>query len=84
METNKKQTAVDWLKEQFKIQSFFCTIKTQEDENFINSLFNQSKQMEESNVCEFAMKAIAEFSQKGKINLNDFYNETYNTETDGN
>lgn len=91
MATNKKQTATNWLKEQFELQGFFGIIKTKEDKIFINSLFDKAKQMEREQMIELVQQ-LKDYTRESRNILGHdereasefvdiFYNNIYGKES---
>ena len=69
----KKQTAVEWLVEQFE--------KWSHEGNFIpNHLAEQAKQMEKEQMCKFAYKCHNHYKVYGDFKIDQYYNETFKSE----
>jgi hypothetical protein len=80
MENTKKQTAVEWVIEQL-------TPAISLRQKYIDEIKSQAKQMEKEQIIEaneagFNDAQLIDYKYEGK-NPEDYYNETYNTESDG-
>ena len=68
---NKKETVVDWLKE--NLPSLF-----QDDSGHYQKLFEQAKEMEKKQITKAFDKGETNFAYNGKyLNGTDYYKENY-------
>lgn len=90
---NKKQTALEWYESQRKklIQDYTKRSMNGMDLSIESQkLFAQAKQMEKEQLYDAWDKAIEAHDKRGhnisrsSCDVDDYYEETYNTETDGN
>jgi hypothetical protein len=63
-----KQTAVEWLVEQFETTEFMFHDRS--------SIINKAKEMEKQQICNAWENGYDELDRSGRISLN-YYNETY-------
>jgi len=70
-----KQTAVEWLYDQLEFDDSI-SMET------IHNVFEQAKEMEKQQMCQFAFDYQDEFFNNGKVSpIEQYYNETFkNTE----
>jgi len=72
----KKQTAVEWLED---AMLGIIHVNSEEDFDTLKSMIRQAKAMEKEQI----MKAFNEgtFANDEKVTAEQYYNETYNTDT---
>jgi hypothetical protein len=73
MSNKTKQTAVEWLLNAIESKN------GKEFSSYYSEFIEQAKEMEKEKICKFAYKCHNHYKVYGDFNIEQYYNETFNT-----
>lgn len=70
METEKQQSAVEWLVDELILEGFYVP----------KVFYDKAKAMEKEKMCKFAYKCHNHYKVYGDFKIEEYYNETFKSE----